>query len=89
MLENQQNFFRNMKINYGLIAVQHIEGINFKILHFCGYENPPTDFDKKSLRKELESNLEFGLINKRFYVIEAEPRIVKKYAKIVEKQNLN
>lgn len=73
-----------MKINYGLIALQHVEGINFRILHFCGYEEPPTDFDKESLRKELESDPEFGITNEKFYIIEAEPRIVKKYAKIVE-----
>jgi hypothetical protein len=75
-----------MKINYGLIALQHVKGVDFRILHFCGYEEPPTDFDKTSLMKELKFDPEFGLINEEFIIIEAEPRLVKEYSKMINGQ---
>jgi hypothetical protein len=50
-----------MKINFGLIAIDR-QG---NILHFCGYENPPTSIDKKLLEKELATDPEFGLIGKQ------------------------
>lgn len=40
----------NVKINYGLIAVQHVKDIDFKILHFCEYEERPTNSDIKSFK---------------------------------------
>jgi hypothetical protein len=77
-----------MKINYGLIAVQHIDGINFRILHFCGYEDPPTDIDKDLLKKELKSDVEFGLTDEDYIIITADPHIVRQYAKMLNNNTL-
>lgn len=39
-----------MDINYGIIAIEDNDYCN--IVHFCGYENPPTKFAFEDLRRE-------------------------------------
>ena len=48
-----------MNINYGLVVVDP-ENPN-AVLHFCGYENEPTQNDVDELYAELRTDEEFGL----------------------------
>ena len=54
-------------IKYGIIAYT-IKGNHQKpqisVLHFCGYEAPPTDADLKALELELSTTEEFGLMGR-------------------------
>ena len=60
---------------HGLIAVTSSE-----IIHFCGYLNPPTNFDKEDLVRELQTNPEFGLVGRTDYaVISAPHEVVQAY----------
>jgi len=65
------------KINFGLMVIDE----SGNILHFCGYENLPTDADKKSLYKELKEDSSFGLIDKidSLEIMEAPQEIVISY----------
>lgn len=62
-----------MKINFGAIAL--IEG---EIVHFCGYENKPTEYDFEILKQELTTNEEFGLQDQinNIKIEEAKPEFV-------------
>jgi hypothetical protein len=84
------------KFKFGLIAVCQSNDDKLKgqieILHFCGYEYPPTENDKKSLENELNIDPEFSLvgrINKDVFIINATPEMVDFYIKNVDdwKQN--
>ena len=46
-----------MKINYGFI----VRDKDNEFLHFCGYEEEPSELDLKQLKIELSVNTEFGL----------------------------
>lgn len=75
-------------INYGLIAVTIDESDpSFgKIMHFCGYENPPTVEDKIGLEIELDTDEEFGLvgrIGKDVFIVRAPEEIVKNMAECI------
>jgi len=74
------------RFKYGLIAVSQSEkdreSERITVNHFCGYETPPTDFDKTELEKELNTDPEFGLIgriNKDVFIITAPEEMVKFY----------
>lgn len=58
-MKELQNMF-TQKFNYG-IMVGRLVGHEMEILHYCGYPNPPTQDDYKSLLAELKSDEEFGL----------------------------
>lgn len=63
LLEKQPRNFSIMLIRYGIIAVRPAKDEDgmADILHFCGYEDPPTQFDFDALREELNTNPAFGL----------------------------
>lgn len=50
-----------MNITHALIAVK-MEGNSPSILHFCGYESQPNQACIDSLREELATDPEFGLV---------------------------
>ncbi len=64
-----------MKIKYGLIALATIpdeDGLN-DILHFCGYEKEPQSHDIESLKTELQTDPEFGLVGRDDYIVLKAP----------------
>lgn len=74
-------------IKYGILAVdsrQDAEGMN-PILHFCGYEEPPTEDDFDDLRHELFTDEEFGLTEMMDYVVlvEASSEVVAMYREML------
>jgi hypothetical protein len=48
-------------IRYGLIALDSTQEGEKEILHFCGYEHPPTQVDADSLLEELVTDPQFEL----------------------------
>lgn len=48
-----------MELNYGIIV--YVESSPETVVHFCGYESPPTEDDYKWLKEELAADEEFGL----------------------------
>ena len=71
-----------LQINYGFIVVHPDEP--YEILHFCGYQDKPTERDIKSLREELRDDPEFGLqeIWDKVEIQEASEGIVEEYKRI-------
>ena len=74
------------EFKYGIIAVRPAEEGMADILHFCGYEEPPTEADYKALREELANDEEFGLVAdiESLTLIEAPPEIVELYWQVVQ-----
>jgi len=73
---------KKFNMNYGLIVVDPLqEGEMMDIIHFCGYEVPPTKNDAAILREELMTDPEFGLteIAEHLDILPAPDDIVKKY----------
>lgn len=68
-----------MEIRYGLIAVRGGE-----ILHFCGYESPPSQADLDALRDELQTDPEFALDLEGVFITIAPPDVVGYYRRILE-----
>jgi hypothetical protein len=70
-----------MKINYGLVAVaaEDKNKDKVRILHFCGYEEEPTEVEINSLKEELQTFQEFGLVGIDFCLAHATPEIVEFY----------
>lgn len=63
-----------MNIKYGIMVVDSREdddGLN-AIVHFCGYENSPTQHGFDSLKEELSTDESFGLVNEMQYLVLAE-----------------
>jgi hypothetical protein len=52
------------KFKYGLVACTKIDDEQISILHFCGYERPPTEEDIKALELELNTDPEFHLVGR-------------------------
>jgi hypothetical protein len=52
-------------INHGFMALDE----NNKLVHFCGYENKPTNEDKEHLRHELRTDESLGLVGKEFTLV--------------------
>lgn len=72
-----------MNINYGIMVLDtrlDADGTN-PILHFCGFEEFPTDDDFDDLRHELSIDEEFGLTEMMDFVvlIEASADVVAMY----------
>lgn len=67
-------------VNFGLIAVvKDARGIE-RVAHFTGYENPPTDADKRDMLKELAEDPEFGLIGVDVELADVPLELVELYA---------
>lgn len=63
-----------MIINHGIIAVE-----GNKILHFCGYEQPPTVHDFENLEQELKTDPEFGLTGIPFVLMQAPAELIEQF----------
>jgi hypothetical protein len=72
-----------LQMNYGLMVV---DPKSKKILHFCGYEDPPTEFDKEFLREELRNDPSLDLMKKwdKVEILEAPESIVADYRALME-----
>ncbi len=81
-----------MKINYGLIAVLPDESKkdeDLEVLHFCGYEKPPSVSDLESLYEELRNDEEFGLteVADGLVIIPAPKEVLEYYRDVHLKLN--
>jgi|LakMenE01Jun11ns_1017448.scaffolds.fasta_scaffold9726473_2 hypothetical protein len=68
-------------IKYGIVAVlkeEENQDDSF-VVHFCGYWEKPEKSDWDSLREELETDEEFGLIGMDFELMEATPEMIKHF----------
>ena len=78
-----------LNINYGILVVDSRKDKDETnpILHFCGFEEPPTEDDYDSLRHELSTNDEFGLVQMMDYIVlvEASSEIVVVYGDMLRK----
>jgi len=86
LIKESLNENRKFEINYGLMIVDaRKQNEDYEILHFCGYEKPPTKIDAYSLREEIKNDPEFGLQDKWEFVdiLLAPKDIVEKYKNIV------
>jgi hypothetical protein len=72
-----------MNIKYGLVV---LDPKTREILHFCGYENEPTEADMESLRDELRYDPEFGLqaVAGRIIIQRAGKKVVERYCELVK-----
>ncbi len=53
----------HVPINYGLMAVKtkaYEEERLLKVVHFCGYEYPPTEHEWREFERELKEDSEFS-----------------------------
>ena len=68
-------------IKYGIVAVLKEEEnpSDSFVAHFCGYWEKPEKSDWDSLRKELETDEEFGLVGMEFDLMEATPEMIKHF----------
>jgi hypothetical protein len=87
-MNNLQNFEEHSshdpkEIKYGMIAVPKVIGnIGVEdVLHFVGFWEKPGESDYKAIREELENDLEFGLTDIEFDLIEAPSEFVDLYRK--------
>jgi len=67
-------------VNFGLIAVAKDQHGVERVAHFTGFENPPTDVDRKSILKELAEDPEFGLVGVEVELTDAPLELVELYA---------
>ena len=58
-----------MQINYGLVAAVQIDRFHVEIVHFCGYEQEPTDVEIQALEEELQTDPQFDLVGRDDYII--------------------
>lgn len=80
-LRGEQNIL--MEFNYGLVAAIKIDEFHIEILHFCGYENKPTEFVIQSLKEELETDPEFELVGRSdYFITEATPDMIDFYRRV-------
>jgi hypothetical protein len=68
-----------MVINFGIVAL-----VDGSIAHFCGYENKPSTYDIESLRKELQTNSQFGLVGVDFKLAHATKEIIDCHKPILD-----
>lgn len=84
---SEPNLFSDF-IKYGLIVLNRndIENGIYEILHFVGYEKEPTDIDISSLKQELNTDENFGLIGlgDNMIIIKASDETVEEYKDIVK-----
>ena len=67
-------------VNFGLIAiVKDARGVE-RVAHFTGYEEPPTDVDRRDMLKELAEDPEFGLVGVDVELVDAPLEQVELYA---------
>jgi hypothetical protein len=79
-----------LQINFGLIVVDPNQDTEMlDILHFCGYEYPPTEDDADALREELRVDPEFGLqdIWDQVDILPAPEDVVEEYKQAIFGEN--
>lgn len=82
-----------MNIKHGIIAFTvtgEEDSPTISVLHFCGYEEPPTEHDWKNLEDELNTDEDFGLvgrINKDVFLMVADEKMVVKMKLAVNSSN--
>lgn len=67
-------------IAHGLMAVSR----DGEVLHFCGYEQPPTAADMAGLIEELKTDKTFGLTEVEFAVVHAPREVIDHYKEAYE-----
>ena len=74
-----------MQINYGIIVTNKKTQ---RLVHFCGYESPPTEYDFTSLKAELATDHDLGLTDQvdDLFFIEADEAAVEYFRKETEVQ---
>lgn len=74
-----------MNIQYGIVVIDIRVTDGDPIVHFVGFENQPTETDFISLREELETDNEFGLVGQAEYLefSNASDEIMDMYKKII------
>lgn len=69
-----------MEINYGIAVLNNKPDKDGKhsIVHFCGFEEPPTKQCFENLKKELAEDEEFGLTKRKdLLFVKATPEMVE------------
>jgi len=56
-----------MRLDYLILCYKELEDGGMSIIHACGYPSEPKDTDWNSLRMELATDEEFGLIGDTDY----------------------
>lgn len=67
-------------VNFGLIAVAKDQDGVERVVHFTGYQEPPTDFDRRDMLRELAEDPEFGLVGVDVELVDAPLEQVELYA---------
>jgi len=67
-------------VKFGLIAVAKDRNGVERVVHFVGYEEPPTEVDRESILKELAEDPEFGLVGVDVEIVDAPLEQVELYA---------
>jgi hypothetical protein len=77
-----------MKINFGIVAaIPHEDEGTLELLHFCGYEEPPSQQAMDHLAEELNTDPAFNLvgrIGKDVKLFPATPEMVTHYKALFE-----
>ena len=87
----------NFDMKYGLIALLPMEFSHlleeeleeyedgFAIVHFCGYQVPPSEDDREKLQEELERDFRFGLteVADKIIIKDAESELVQLYKDMI------
>ena len=73
-----------MNIKYGIVA---LDPKTNEILHFCGFEEKPTENDFEYLEEELTSDPDFNLIGVDFDLVYAADDIVEFYQVLFDENN--
>ena len=59
-------------ITHGIVAVRRdVKKNEIQVLHFCGFFEEPSAASYDDLRRELEEDPEFGLVDQEFELIAA------------------
>ena len=67
-----------MNLNYAIVAVD--AETESTVLHFVGFERPPSERDFRSMRQELETDEEMGMVGVEF-VLTTAPHAYVEYVK--------
>ena len=76
-LENEQ--IMQMKFGIMVLDPELDDHGNPTVLHFCGYESPPTPECFTDLKRELKENPEFGLTNRNDLIFAEAPQELVQY----------
>lgn len=73
-----------IEIRHGILVLRPAGGDEYEVVHFCGYEEEPTEDDVAALREELTTDPEFELkITDDLIFMPAPDYIVDEYRQIL------